>query len=139
MILKEDSSEQKLRGAYYTPLKLAEKMVELCDFGRNDLKILEPSCGDGVFIDAIWDKKLISKKGSLAAIEIEKDEMDKAARRVKNKKNIHFYNILTLHFVLGRLTRRECAQGLPIKLLFPCWIQFFRMKYILFHPNGYGR
>ena len=93
MILKEDSSEQKLRGAYYTPLKLAEKMVELCDFGRNDLKILEPSCGDGVFIDAIWDKKLISKKGSLAAIEIEKDEMDKAARRVKNKKNIHFYNM----------------------------------------------
>lgn len=27
MILKEDSSEQKLRGAYYTPLKLAKKMV----------------------------------------------------------------------------------------------------------------
>lgn len=26
MILKEDSSEQKLRDAYYTPLKLAEKM-----------------------------------------------------------------------------------------------------------------
>lgn len=25
MILKEDSTEQKLRGAYYTPLKLAEK------------------------------------------------------------------------------------------------------------------
>ena len=53
MILKEDSSEQKLRGAYYTPLKLAEKMVELCDFGRNDLKILEPSCGDGVTLYGI--------------------------------------------------------------------------------------
>ena len=26
MILKEDSTEQKLRGAYYTPLKLAEKI-----------------------------------------------------------------------------------------------------------------
>ena len=28
MILKEDSTEQKLRGAYYTPLKLAKKMVD---------------------------------------------------------------------------------------------------------------
>ena len=25
MVLKEDSTKQKLRGAYYTPLKLAEK------------------------------------------------------------------------------------------------------------------
>ena len=53
MILKEDSSEQKLRGAYYTPLKLAKKMV---DFFKDDLSIksiLEPSCGDGVFVDAL--------------------------------------------------------------------------------------
>lgn len=36
MILKEDSTEQKLRGAYYTPLKLAEKMV---DFFKQDASI----------------------------------------------------------------------------------------------------
>ena len=29
MRLKKDSSEQKLRGAYYTPLQLADVMVEL--------------------------------------------------------------------------------------------------------------
>lgn len=29
MRLKRDSSEQKLRGAYYTPLQLADAMVEL--------------------------------------------------------------------------------------------------------------
>ena len=29
MKLKENSSEQKLRGAYYTPLKLANAMVKL--------------------------------------------------------------------------------------------------------------
>lgn len=29
MRLKKDSSEQKLRGAYYTPLQLADAMVEL--------------------------------------------------------------------------------------------------------------
>lgn len=27
MILKEDSSEQKLEGAYYTPLKLAKRWL----------------------------------------------------------------------------------------------------------------
>ena len=40
MILKEDSSEQKLRGAYYTPLKLAKKMV---DFFKDDLSSLKKS------------------------------------------------------------------------------------------------
>ena len=28
MILKENTSQQKLRGAYYTPLSLAEKIAE---------------------------------------------------------------------------------------------------------------
>lgn len=48
MKLKENSSEQKLRGAYYTPLNLAESMVKLCVDSDVD-SILEPSCGDGVF------------------------------------------------------------------------------------------
>ena len=72
MILKADSSEQKLRGAYYTPLKLAEKIVELF---KNDLSIktiLEPSCGDGVFIDALLELQFLSEKNSVTAIEIEK-------------------------------------------------------------------
>ena len=59
MILKEDSSEQKLRGAYYTPLKLAKKMV---DFFKDDLSIksiLEPSCGDGVFVDALLESQFL--------------------------------------------------------------------------------
>ena len=47
MKLKEDSSVQKLRGAYYTPLPLAEMMVKLFA-NRTDCKnLLEPSCGDG--------------------------------------------------------------------------------------------
>ena len=46
MILKEDSTEQKLRGAYYTPLKLAEKMVDFFKQDASIKSILEPSCGD---------------------------------------------------------------------------------------------
>ena len=52
MILKEDSSEQKLRGAYYTPLKLAKKMVDFFKDNLSIKSILEPSCGDGVFVEA---------------------------------------------------------------------------------------
>ena len=61
MILKKNSSEQKLRGAYYTPLKLAEKIV---DFFKNDISIkniLEPSCGDGVFIDALVETNFLKQ------------------------------------------------------------------------------
>ena len=49
MRLKKDSSEQKLRGSYYTPIQLAEAMVELFA-SQNISTILEPSCGDGVLL-----------------------------------------------------------------------------------------
>ena len=52
MRLKKDSSEQKLRGAYYTPLQHADAMVKLF-VSQNISTILEPSCGDGVFLDAL--------------------------------------------------------------------------------------
>ena len=62
MILKEDSTEQKLRGAYYTPLKLAEKMVDFFKQDASIKSILEPSCGDGVFCGRIsWNAVLDSK------------------------------------------------------------------------------
>ena len=48
MILKEDSTEQKLRGAYYTPLKLAEKMVDFFKQDASIKSILEPVAEMGV-------------------------------------------------------------------------------------------
>ena len=50
MILKKDSTEQKLRGAYYTPLKLAEKMVDFFIEDKTLHNFLEPSCGDALEI-----------------------------------------------------------------------------------------
>ncbi len=52
MRLKKDSSKQKLRGAYYTPLQLANAMVSLV-ISDNIKSVLEPSCGDGVFLDSL--------------------------------------------------------------------------------------
>lgn len=92
MILKENSSAQKLRGAYYTPLILAEKIVE---FLKDDLSIktiLEPSCGDGVFIDALLETSLLSKKTTVTAIEIEKNETEKLNKKLNKKSRINVLN-----------------------------------------------
>ena len=71
MKLKEDSSIQKLRGAYYTPLPLAEMMVKLFE-NRTDCKnVLEPSCGDGVFLDALIKADCIKQCTSIEAVEID--------------------------------------------------------------------
>lgn len=77
MTLKEDSSEQKLRGAYYTPLRLAEKMVEFFKTDQSIQTILEPSCGEGVFVDALIKADFLDKQKMVTAIEIEKNEVEK--------------------------------------------------------------
>lgn len=85
MKLKANSSEQKLRGAYYTPFDLADKIVRLFDFEKIKT-ILEPSGGDGVFIDALAKNSLISK--NITAVEIEEPELNKVKERYKNEKSV---------------------------------------------------
>ena len=80
MRLKKDSTEQKLRGAYYTPLQLADAIVELFA-SQNIFTVLEPSCGDGVFLDALNNANLLEKIEKLTAVEIEPDE----AKKVKDR------------------------------------------------------
>ena len=80
MRLKKDSSAQKLRGAYYTPLQLADAIVELFA-SQNISTILEPSCGDGVFLDALNSLNLLNKVDKLTAVEIEPDEAEKTRVR----------------------------------------------------------
>ena len=82
MKLKENSSAQKLRGAYYTPLPLAEMMVKLFVNDKSIRTVLEPSCGDGVFIDALDDVSMIKQLENVTAIEIDQDEAEKLEKRV---------------------------------------------------------
>ncbi len=99
MRLKKDSSEQKLRGAYYTPLQLADAMVELFA-SQNISTVLEPSCGDGVFLDALQNLNLLSRIDKLTAVEIEPDEAEKVRDRYSEFEQIevctedffNFYN-----------------------------------------------
>lgn len=87
MRLKKDNTDEKLRGAYYTPLQLANAIVNL--FSSEDVsRVLEPSCGDGVFIDSLAEKNMISKVRALTAIEIETGEVEKIKKRYSDNKAI---------------------------------------------------
>ena len=87
MKLKKDSSDRKLRGAYYTPLPLATAMVEL--LGTKRVKnVLEPSCGDGVFLDSIEASGILHAADAVTAIEIDINESEKVLQRFGQHPNI---------------------------------------------------
>jgi len=67
-----NETEQKLRGGYYTPLDLA---IFLARWVKNikPKNILEPSCGDGVFFNAIA-KAGINKSCLITGVEFDKKE-----------------------------------------------------------------
>lgn len=93
MKLKEDSSAQKLRGAYYTPLPLAEMMVKLFS-NRTDCmnNVLEPSCGDGVFLDALINAGCIEQYARIDAVEIDFLEANKVNNRMQSYENVKIIN-----------------------------------------------
>lgn len=97
MKLKEDSSVQKLRGAYYTPLPLAEMMVKLFASRMDCKNVLEPSCGDGVFLDALIKSDCIKRYASIDAVEIDGVEAKKVEGRMKAYKNVKVIRIVELN------------------------------------------
>jgi len=79
MDFKENQTLQKLRGGYYTPSDIASYIAKWVS-KKNPSKILEPSCGDGAFIEAIAQ---YSDGVSLSAFEIDPLEASKALEKSK--------------------------------------------------------
>lgn len=77
-----NESQQKLRGGYYTPLDLAVFLSKWVR-GIKPKKILEPSCGDGVFLEALTRIGGM-KNTSLVGLEIDKVEARKARARARD-------------------------------------------------------
>lgn len=77
----EDQTAQKLRGGYYTPLDLASFIARWIADLKPD-KVLEPSCGDGAFFQAMADVGAFSK-AAITGFELDDGEAEKAARRAK--------------------------------------------------------
>jgi adenine-specific DNA methylase len=88
MKLITEASAEKLRGGFYTPEPIAEFVLRWGINGSKDFDILEPSCGDGVFLEQLQKNKF--KYNSITAVELDKEEAEKAEQiNLKNKQIIN--------------------------------------------------
>lgn len=85
MNFKINESEQKLRGGYYTPQDLAVYLSKWIS-EINPSSVLEPSCGDGVFLETL--ELTAPKNTKVTAIELNETEASKAKDRTENFTNI---------------------------------------------------
>ncbi|MFI5137764.1 MAG: Eco57I restriction-modification methylase domain-containing protein, partial [Sphingobacteriales bacterium] len=76
MKLISEATAEKLRGGFYTPEPIAAFILRWGVNGSTDYDILEPSCGDGVFLEQL--KELNLKYKSLTAIELDEVEAEKS-------------------------------------------------------------
>ncbi len=82
MNFKINETAQKLRGGYYTPLDLA-LYISRWATENHPQSVLEPSCGDGVFIRALAQMNPRTKL-TLSAFELLEEEAAKAERQCRS-------------------------------------------------------
>jgi len=78
MKLITTASSEKLRGGFYTPSPIAEFILRWGVNGSVNSDILEPSCGDGVFLEQIQKLKL--PYNTITGIELDSAEAEKSDR-----------------------------------------------------------
>lgn len=76
MRLSKNTSNEKLRGGFYTPPSIANFILRWGINGSDNYDILEPSCGDGVFIEQLRENKY--QFNSITGIEYDKIEAEKS-------------------------------------------------------------
>lgn len=86
MQLIKEATKEKLRGGFYTPEPIASFILKWAFNGNKELDILEPSCGDGVFLEEI--QKGNYKYNSVTAIEFDEIEAIKSRKIRLNKSKI---------------------------------------------------
>ena len=87
MKLKSNSSTQKLSGAYYTPVNLANEIIKKININTPDVTILEPSCGDGVFIHAVVNDNRFDQS-TIEGIEIDQEAVAPLINEYKDSKRV---------------------------------------------------
>lgn len=86
MKLITEASAEKLRGGFYTPEPIAEFVLRWGINGSTNFDILEPSCGDGVFLEQLAKHKF--KYNTVTAVELDEVEAEKAEQIHLNHKEI---------------------------------------------------
>lgn len=131
MQLIKHASEEKLRGGFYTPNSIASFILKWAFSGNKELDILEPSCGDGVFLYEI--QKGGYKYNSLTAIEFDEIEVEKS-------KNIGLANSKVIHsdfhdFCITTKKRFDLIIGNPPYIRY----QYFNREQQKFAANIFGK
>ena len=86
MQLIKEASKEKLRGGFYTPEPIASFVLKWAFNGNKQFDILEPSCGDGVFLEEI--QKGGYEYNSVTAIEFDEVEAEKSKKIGLDKTNV---------------------------------------------------
>jgi len=86
MQLIKNASKEKLRGGFYTPEPIASFILKWAFNGNKELDILEPSCGDGVFLEEIQKGKY--EYNSVTGIEFDEIEAVKSRKVGLDKSKI---------------------------------------------------
>ena len=76
MQLINNASQEKLRGGFYTPNPIADFILKWAFNDNEQFDLLEPSCGEGVFLEEI--QKGDYRYNSITAIEFDEVEAEKA-------------------------------------------------------------
>ncbi|HEX3716494.1 MAG TPA: N-6 DNA methylase [Verrucomicrobiae bacterium] len=161
----ENESAQKLRGGFYTEPNIASFLTRWV-LEKMPKSLLEPSCGDGAFLEAITAEKCDSLR-QLFACEMDQDEAARARARVpstsKLSVEIHsgdflrwflFHSHATGHFdgILGNppfiryqylpaeqqfLAEKVFSRfGLPFTKHTNAWVSFVIASFSLLSPGG---
>jgi adenine-specific DNA methylase len=87
MNFKVNESATKLRGGYYTDPSIADFLTRWV-MATRPKDILEPSCGDGIFFDAISRSNHKSVQ-SVLGLELEQGEAAKARQRIRKLNGVN--------------------------------------------------
>jgi adenine-specific DNA-methyltransferase len=105
----KEATLEKLRGGFYTPEPIASFILQWALKGKKELDVLEPSCGNGVFLKEIQKRNY--KYNSVMAIELNEVEAKKS-KRIKLEKskviNTDFYK-----FCINSKSRFDLIIGNP--------------------------
>jgi len=109
----EFESAQKLRGGFYTDADIADFLTRWAAVVRPQ-RALEPSCGDGAFLEALI-RRAHARLKAVFACEINPEEVAKAKARIDDERlEVHCGDFLRWFlFHGGQVERFDCALGNP--------------------------
>jgi len=156
-----DVSKAKLRGGFYTPKKIVDFILRWAVNGNKNYDILEPSCGDGVFLEQIKKNNLEynsvtaiefepiearkSKKIKLNNCEVFNEDFFKFCNKTKKRFNLVVGNPPYIRYQFFKKDQREEAEkifekaNLKYSKLTNAWVSFVVGSSLLLKENEIGK